>query len=289
MKKFENFKRSLHNLKDIYDYEEPYGNVELVGLVGLYEICFEQSWKAMKEVLLDNGYSESKTGSPKLILKTAFQADMIDDEKLWLDALVSRNNVAHAYNKDIAQDIINRTKNDYYNMFKKLEKEIEDNWIDGYDEDAGVTENDGEDVSVVKGVSVKAYVDGSYEHSIGRYAYGCVILLQDEVIELNGSDNDEDYVTMRNVAGEILGSETAIKWAVEHGYKEIEIYYDYEGIEKWADDIWKANKPGTIRYKQFVKEQREKIKITFKKVAAHTGDKYNEMADELAKKALGLI
>ena len=129
MKKFENFKNCLKNLKDIYDYEEPYGNVELTGLVGLFEVCFEQSWKAMKEVLENDGYSEGKTESPKQILKTAFQANMIDDEDLWLDALVSRNNVAHAYNKEIAIGIIKRTKQDYYTLFEKLEKEIEKNWL----------------------------------------------------------------------------------------------------------------------------------------------------------------
>ena len=36
------------------------------------------------------------------------------------------------------------------------------------------------------------------------------------------------------------------------------------------------------------KEDREKIDISFSKVAAHTGVKYNEMADQLAKAALGL-
>lgn len=128
MKKFDNFKDCLNNLKDIYEYTEPYGNVELTGLVGLFEVCFEQSWKAMKEVLEEAGYPESKTGSPKQILKTAFQANMIDDEQLWLDALVSRNNVAHAYNKDIALDIVKRTKKDYYDLFVRLKDEIENNW-----------------------------------------------------------------------------------------------------------------------------------------------------------------
>lgn len=97
MKKYENFKSALKNLKDIYSYEEPYGNVEIVGMVGLYEICFEQAWKAMKEILENQGYAEGATGSPRTILKTAYKAGMIDDEGMWLDALVSRNNVAHAY------------------------------------------------------------------------------------------------------------------------------------------------------------------------------------------------
>ena len=51
MKKFDNFCKALDNLEDIYKYEEPYDNVVLTGLVALYEICFEQSWKAVKKVL----------------------------------------------------------------------------------------------------------------------------------------------------------------------------------------------------------------------------------------------
>lgn len=129
MKKYENFKAALNNLKDIYNYEEPYGNVEIAGMVGLYEICFEQSWKAMKEILEDQGYAEGATGSPRAILKTAYKAGMIDDEKVWLDALVSRNNVAHAYNESIAKDIINQTKNRYYDMFVELSRTIEQGWL----------------------------------------------------------------------------------------------------------------------------------------------------------------
>lgn len=128
MKKYENFCRALENLKDIYNYEEPYDNVVLTGLVALYEICFEQSWKAVKVILQTNGFAEGQTGSPKKVLKTAYQAGIIDDEALWMNALVSRNNVAHAYNKDVALDIVRRTKEDYYTMFCDLKKEIDKNW-----------------------------------------------------------------------------------------------------------------------------------------------------------------
>lgn len=31
MKKFDNFCSAFQNLKDIYEYEEPYGNVEMTG------------------------------------------------------------------------------------------------------------------------------------------------------------------------------------------------------------------------------------------------------------------
>ena len=129
MKKYENFCNAFNNLKDIYDYEEPFGNVELTGLVGLFEVCFEQSWKVMKELLEQSGYDSAQTGSPRHIIKTAYQAAMIDDETLWLAALVSRNNVAHAYNKEVALDIISDTKDKYYQMVGDLKKKLEENWI----------------------------------------------------------------------------------------------------------------------------------------------------------------
>ena len=129
MKKYENFVAAFENLKDIYDYSEPYGYVELTGLVGLFEVCFEQSWKAMKEILEANGFSEGRTGSPKQILKTAYSAGMIEDEEMWLDALVSRNNVAHAYNKDIALEIVRNTKDRYYKLFETLVVNLKEDWL----------------------------------------------------------------------------------------------------------------------------------------------------------------
>ena len=101
----------------------------MTGLVGLYEICFEQSWKAMKEILEMDGFAQGQTGSPRQIIKTAYQAGMLENEELWLDALIARNNVAHAYNKAIALDIIQGTKDKYYSMFCDFKKKIEDEWI----------------------------------------------------------------------------------------------------------------------------------------------------------------
>ena len=129
MKKYENFCQALINMKDIYNYEEPYDNVVLTGLVGLYEITFEQSWKMMKEILQNHGYQEGATGSPKIILKTAYKAGMIKDEDLWLKALRERNHVTHSYNQNIALSIISQAKEKFYDMLCQLKKEIDENWI----------------------------------------------------------------------------------------------------------------------------------------------------------------
>ena len=46
----------------------------------------------------------------------------------------------------------------------------------------------------------------------------------------------------------------AIAYAIDHHYESICIYYDYEGIEKWATGLWKAIKnKHKIMIKQYKK------------------------------------
>ncbi len=130
MKKYDNFCAAFTNLADIYHYQEPYDNVTMTGLVGLYSICFEQAWKMMKEILEQHGYEIAATGSPKLIIKTAYQSSMILDEDMWLAALQARNNVSHSYNSEIALDIIRQTKEHFFGLFDALKKTIEANWLE---------------------------------------------------------------------------------------------------------------------------------------------------------------
>ncbi|MCR5822949.1 MAG: reverse transcriptase-like protein [Lachnospiraceae bacterium] len=132
-----------------------------------------------------------------------------------------------------------------------------------------------------------AFVDGSFEPSLGKYAYGCVILEPDgNEITLSGAGNDPEVANIRNVAGEMLGAMNAVKWARAHGYTELEICYDYMGIEMWATGGWKAKNKYTQGYADYMRKAGGQVKLSYRKIAAHTGDKYNEMADKLAKGAL---
>ena len=144
---------------------------------------------------------------------------------------------------------------------------------------------------------VIAYVDGSFEKSIGRYAFGCVILTPaGEEFRKSGSGCDPEGVKIRNVAGEMLGAMNAVQWAKEHEYPAVEIRYDYEGVEKWVTGVWRAKTPKGLLASLYElpnieghltkEEAAEQIKISFCKVAAHTGNHYNEEADQLAKSAL---
>lgn len=131
------------------------------------------------------------------------------------------------------------------------------------------------------------YVDGSFDVSIQKYSFGCVILLEDgSIVERSGNGDEPELLAIRNVAGEMYGAMYAVQWALENGYSAVVLHYDYEGIEKWATGVWSAKNPHTKKYAAFMKQMQEKIEVIFQKVKAHSGDFYNEQVDKLAKKAL---
>ena len=132
------------------------------------------------------------------------------------------------------------------------------------------------------------YVDGSFKEIVGNYSYGLVAILNDKVVyEENGIGNKEpDAVALRNISGEVLGAMKAVSYAAKNGYKEINLCYDYQGIECWALGTW--NRRGSISeyYYEFMQANSKIVNIHFIKIKGHSGVKYNEMADILAGKAL---
>ncbi len=132
-----------------------------------------------------------------------------------------------------------------------------------------------------------SYVDGSYDDSLKKYAFGCVFLTGEGKIytEYGNGDNPQS-LQHRNVTGEMLGAMYAVKVAMANGFRAIEIRYDYEGIEKWVTGEWRSKTELTQKYTAAMRDWSKSIAIYFKKVPAHSNVKYNEMADQLAKKGL---
>ena len=133
-----------------------------------------------------------------------------------------------------------------------------------------------------------AFVDGSFNSATNTYGYGGFLVHGGKKELLQGSGTEEEMASMRNVAGEILGSMAAMQKAVELGIRELIIYYDYMGIEMWANGLWKRNKKGTIAYYDFMQSVRDRIHLSFVKVKGHSGVEGNEEADRLARLAAGV-
>lgn len=136
-----------------------------------------------------------------------------------------------------------------------------------------------------------AFVDGSFNNDTKEYGYGVVIIKDPnniKEIHFNGKNNNPNNVSMQNVAGEILASMTAMKYAYDNNLDTIVIFHDYEGISKWCTREWKANKEGTIKYRDFYDFISTKVTVNFVKVKGHSNEYYNDMVDALAKSALGI-
>jgi len=133
-----------------------------------------------------------------------------------------------------------------------------------------------------------AYVDGSYNVVTQEYSAGVVVLWQGGEITFSEKADDPTLKNMRNVAGEIMGAQIAMRYALEEKAKTVVIYHDYEGVEKWCTKAWEAKQEGTKKYKAYYDKIEKQLNIRFVKVKAHSGDQYNEMADRLAKDALGI-
>lgn len=133
-----------------------------------------------------------------------------------------------------------------------------------------------------------AYIDGSYDATTGCYSFGGVLIIEKKQYEFKKKYAPDLYSVSRNVAGEIKGAGYIIQYAIKLGIEELNIIYDYEGIEKWYTGKWQANSEIAKAYVAFREQVKQKIKINFIKVKSHSNNPYNDLADKLAKNALGI-
>lgn len=158
-----------------------------------------------------------------------------------------------------------------------------------FDETSSINKKIEQEIKQLQDGEVIAFVDGSYSSDAAgkeKYSFGVLLLTNKSENSLYKAFIDETYMKSRNIAGEIEGVKQAILWAIDNNKQKIKIFYDYEGIEKWATKEWKASTNISQKYIKFFDENSKLINIEFEHVKAHSGIVYNEKVDELAKKAL---
>lgn len=139
-------------------------------------------------------------------------------------------------------------------------------------------------------LTLVAYVDGSSSMNIDEYGSGVVLIFPDDKVEeISFKGGNEDAKSMKNVAGELSAAMVAMKRAKELGFKKLILCFDYQGIQKWITGEWKCRNEMTRMYKMWYENNiKDSLDISFKWVKGHSGDKYNEIADTLAKRSIGI-
>lgn len=132
-----------------------------------------------------------------------------------------------------------------------------------------------------------AYIDGTFSKKAGCYGWGGFINDGKQCHIIQGKGNSPEYLPERNIAGELIGALQVPFTCQRLGIKEINLYCDYAGIENYVNGNWKAKTPLAKYYAGMMDLLMDDTAIHFIHVDGHTGIEGNELADILAKDAIG--
>lgn len=132
-----------------------------------------------------------------------------------------------------------------------------------------------------------AFTDGSFDSSKpDEFSCGYVIFTCQGVVRGGQHYKDSEWARMNNVAGEIKGAQAVMDFCEKQKIHRLTLYHDYMGIAAWCDGSWEAKQPATQAYKKRVLSLKPSLAISFCHVKGHSGNRYNEEVDQLAKQAL---
>ena len=133
MKKYDNFVKCLDVLQKADREQAHKDDIYRTGVIGQFNLVFELAWKALQQVLRENGVQGAENGSPREMLKLGYKYGMLDDEAVWRDMLKKRNLSVHIYDEENADEIIDLIFDTYitgfYNLKNKLSVKISE--LDG--------------------------------------------------------------------------------------------------------------------------------------------------------------
>ena len=129
-----------------------------------------------------------------------------------------------------------------------------------------------------------AYVDGSYINR--KVGYGVVLIKKKKLEHEWYGDVTTEFRHSRQVGGELYAVQKVVEWCQKENISEITIYFDYLGVQKWATGEWRTNLLLTSNYAEFIRNSG--IRIYWRKVKSHSGNHWNQRADELAKKGASI-
>lgn len=114
---FERYSKCLTTLENALNIPEP-DVTQRAGIIHFFEIAFELSWNMLKDYLYDEGYTD--INSPRTAIKKSFETGIIQDGKLWLDLLETRNLTSHLYDEKNEVKIEKLIRSKYFNLLKQL-------------------------------------------------------------------------------------------------------------------------------------------------------------------------
>ncbi len=127
-KRFQSYKASLASLSEARERDMGDSFV-LSGTGAKFSITFDLAWKTMKDILIEYyAITDFVAGSPREVLKKAFQAGMITGD-VWMQMLEVRNRLTHDYDGGIVKEYCHEIVNTYIGKMEEFQL-----WAEGIDE-----------------------------------------------------------------------------------------------------------------------------------------------------------
>ena len=129
MERFEERRREFSNaverLKEALEEEE--NDIVIDGVLHRFEFTFELAWKTTKDYLEYVGVIE-KTGSPREIIKSAFEYGILENGEAWIKMMLARNSLSHLYDEAKSREVYQEIKDIYFSLLEKLKNKLNEKW-----------------------------------------------------------------------------------------------------------------------------------------------------------------
>lgn len=114
--RYHNFSKSFRLLNDTLESDiEALNDLEAMGLIQAFEMSFELAWKTLKDFLEYEGYDVK---SPRGTIREAFKQGYLPSAETWLQCLEDRNATTHAYDEEMAKQVLEAIRDVYHPMLK---------------------------------------------------------------------------------------------------------------------------------------------------------------------------
>lgn len=132
--------------------------------------------------------------------------------------------------------------------------------------------------------TIHIFTDGSFHPTQGA-GYGFVAVNANHEIVYTEAEPIYDTAYQSSTSAELIAALRATKWAERMGYRHINIHHDFVGVRTTAlATPYHTNHLHVQYFEYFLTRMGQGgSRVYFHKVAAHTGNTFNTLADKLAK------
>lgn len=119
--RFDNYKRAFLLLREGVEFLSlrDLNQLEKEGLIQRFEYTWELAWKLLKDYLESTGIILD-TITPATAIRGAFEAKIISNGDMWMMALDARNKMAHTYNLQTFEHVIEQIRVNFLSLFDEL-------------------------------------------------------------------------------------------------------------------------------------------------------------------------